>query len=232
MKQSRTPSGCLWGLFICMAALLGAFFMMKLGALPWQGTACTAPPATPASTTGEADWALLLVNHNHPLPDGYTCRTVTLTNGEQVDERIYPSLQKMFDAMRKQGLFPIVASGYRTRAMQEQMMQEKVDEYKSAGFSDAEAVEKAKDWVALPGTSEHESGLAVDINADGIHSTGNQIYTWLDEHAWEYGFIKRYPDNKTAITGIRHEPWHYRYVGKAAAKEIWEQGVCLEEYLG
>lgn len=232
MKQSRTPSGCLWGLFICMAALLGAFFMMKLGALPWQGTACTAPSATPASTTGEADWALLLVNHNHPLPDGYTCRTVTLTNGEQVDERIYPSLQKMFDAMRKQGLFPIVASGYRTRAMQEQMMQEKVDEYKSVGFSDAEAVEKAKDWVALPGTSEHESGLAVDINADGIHSTGNQIYTWLDEHAWEYGFIKRYPDNKTAITGIRHEPWHYRYVGKAAAKEIWEQGVCLEEYLG
>lgn len=68
MKQSRTPSGCLWGLVICMAALLGAFFMMKLGALPWQGTACTTPSATPASTTGEADWALLLVNHNHPLP--------------------------------------------------------------------------------------------------------------------------------------------------------------------
>ena len=86
--------------------------------------------------------------------------------------------------------------------------------------------------MAQPGTSEHELGLAVDINPDKTQGTGQELYDWLLEHAWEYGFIKRYPADKVNITGISNEPWHYRYVGQDAARAITEQGLCLEEYLG
>ena len=86
--------------------------------------------------------------------------------------------------------------------------------------------------MAQPGTSEHELGLAVDINPDETMGTGQELYDWLLAHAWEYGFIKRYPADKVDITGISNEPWHYRYVGQEAARAITEQGLCLEEYLG
>ena len=81
------------------------------------------------------------------------------------------------------------------------------------------------------GTSEHELGISVDINADTQRCSSDAMYQWLAQHAWEYGFIYRYPQDKTQITGIINEPWHYRYVGKEAAKEINEKGICLEEYL-
>lgn len=104
--------------------------------------------------------------------------------------------------------------------------------YLNEGYSQDEAKELTEDWVAVPGTSEHELGLGVDINADGIHSTGEEVYQWLEKNAHLYGFIYRYPQDKTELTGISNEPWHYRYVGVKAATEIHEQGVCLEEYLG
>lgn len=83
----------------------------------------------------------------------------------------------------------------------------------------------------MPGTSEHELGIAVDINADTARCSGSKVYSWLAKHAYQYGFIQRYPPEKTAVTGIANEPWHYRYVGKTAAREIYTHGVCLEEYL-
>lgn len=86
-------------------------------------------------------------------------------------------------------------------------------------------------WVAIPGTSEHQIGIAVDINADKTINSSDAVYTWLAENAHKYGFIKRYPSDKTDITGVINEPWHYRYVGKEAAKEIYSQGICLEEYI-
>ena len=89
----------------------------------------------------------------------------------------------------------------------------------------------ASEWVAAPGTSEHQLGIAVDINADKTKSTNDEVYAWLAEHAWEYGFILRYPKNKESITGTGYEPWHYRYVGKEAAKKIQQEGCCLEEYV-
>ena len=85
---------------------------------------------------------------------------------------------------------------------------------------------------AIPGTSEHQLGLGVDINADGINSYGYEVYNWLAQNAYGYGFIYRYPENKVTITGIANEPWHYRYVGVNAATEIYKRGICLEEYLG
>jgi D-alanyl-D-alanine carboxypeptidase len=85
--------------------------------------------------------------------------------------------------------------------------------------------------VAIPGTSEHQLGLGVDINADGVNSAGYEVYDWLEAHCWEYGFILRYPEDKTDITGISNEPWHFRYVGQEAAEYIMSNGLCLEEYL-
>ena len=84
--------------------------------------------------------------------------------------------------------------------------------------------------MAVPGTSEHQIGMAVDINPD-YDKSGREVYEWLANNAHEYGFIRRYPEDKVKITGIMNEPWHYRYVGETAAKEIYEQGICLEEYL-
>ena len=182
-------------------------------------------------TEAESGWQLMLVNRDHPLPEDYQVELTELANGKSVDSRIYPALQQMFDDARSQGIYPVVASGYRTEADQERIMEEKVQEFQDQGYSREEAQQEAQNWVALPGTSEHQLGSAVDINADGIHSYGDEVYAWLNENSWQYGFIQRYPLDKTDITGISYEPWHYRYVGEQAAREIYERGICLEEYL-
>ncbi len=203
-----------------------------LGVNVWEEDTVSQNRDSEDSTPDETSWSLLLVNRWNKIPEDYQVELVTLNNGEQVDARIYPALQAMFDDARAESVYPIVASGYRTREEQEQIMSEKIAEYEGQGYSPQEAKEKAETWVALPGTSEHQMGIAVDINADGVYSSGDQVYGWLAENAYRYGFIRRYPEDKTEITGVIHEPWHYRYVGKEAAKEIQEQGVCLEEYLG
>lgn len=187
---------------------------------------------TSDNVNNENKWNLTLVNRWNPISDNVNVDIVRLSNGECVDRRIYPYLQQMFDDMRTQGIYPVVASGYRTEEEQQQMYDDKVDEYVAQGYSIDKAKELTEQWVALPGTSEHQLGLGVDINADGVHSYGDEVYTWLLGNAHLYGFIKRYPDDKTKITGISNEPWHYRYVGIDAATEIHERGICLEEYLG
>lgn len=175
---------------------------------------------------------LTLVNADHAVPRGWNVELTTLSNGEQVASMIYPDLQEMFDDMRAQGIYPFVRAGYRSREMQEQVLEDRIASYRSEGYSKSRARELALETVAEPGTSEHELGLAVDINADDDRSTGDEVYAWLAENAYKYGFIQRYPEDKTEITGIDYEPWHYRYVGKSAAREIYNSGECLEEYLG
>lgn len=179
----------------------------------------------------EEEWCLILVNKEHCIPDDYEVELVELSNGQCVDRRIYPALQEMFDTARSEGIYPVVASGYRTAEKQQSLMDEKIAAYLVEGYSLQEAKEKAEIWVAAVGTSEHQLGISVDINADGVHSAGSEVYEWLDENSYQFGFIKRYPEDKTEITGIINEPWHYRYVGKATAAEIYRNGVCLEEYL-
>ena len=186
-------------------------------------------------TTEEAvedgDWCLILVNKDNPVPEDYEVKLTDLTNGNQVDSRIYPKLQEMFDDARSYGMDLFVREGYRTREDQQSIMDNRVEAYEAEGYSEEEAIEFAKQYVAEPGTSEHELGISVDINANNDVSDDDTIYTWLDENAYKYGFIKRYPENKIDITGINNEPWHYRYVGKKAAKEMKENDMCLEEYL-
>ena len=177
-------------------------------------------------------WNLILVNKDNPIPKNYSVNLLELSNGEKVDERIYPKLQEMFDAARADGIYPVVVAGYRTHEVQQRILDEKIQAYKDEGYSRDEAKKLAESWVAVPGTSEHELGIAVDINADTSLCTSDALYTWLADNAYKYGFIYRYPQDKTDITGVINEPWHYRYVGVEAAKEIYDQGVCLEEYLG
>lgn len=231
-------------LFGCLVAILliGALFVSNFGGLqdrvqslrPLYAAVASSEDensSQPIAASDEGEWSLLLVNRNNPLPEDYQVETTQLSNGQSVDKRIYPALQAMFDDARADGFYPIVASGYRTAEKQQSLMDEKIASFEAEGYSHAQAQEKAEDWVALPGTSEHQTGLAVDINADGIHSAGYQVYDWLARNAHKYGFIRRYPPDKTDVTGISNEPWHYRYVGVTAAAEMHRQGLCLEEYL-
>ena len=175
-------------------------------------------------------WNLVVVNRWNELPEDYDIELMELSNGQKIDERIYPYLQEMFDAARAEGIYPIVREGYRTEEEQQAIFDEKVQAYINEGYSRSRAERTAKEWVALPGTSEHQLGIAVDINADKSKCSNDEVYEWLAENAHEYGFILRYPQGKTEITGTSYEPWHYRYVGEAVALEIYERGICLEEY--
>ena len=177
------------------------------------------------------EWNLIVVNRWNKLPEDYNVDLTELSNGQKVDSRIYPYLQEMFDAARAEGVYPVVREGYRTAEEQQDTLDEKIQAYINEGYSQSRAERTAKDWVALPGTSEHQLGIAVDINADKSKCSNDEVYTWLAENAYKYGFILRYPLGKQEITGTSYEPWHYRYVGKEAAQEMYERGVCLEEYL-
>lgn len=176
-------------------------------------------------------WNLILVNRDSYIPDDYQVELTELSNGKKVDSRIYPELQEMFNDARAQGYGLFVREGYRTQEEQQKLLEEKIEAYKNEGKSKSEAKKLAEQWVAIPGTSEHQLGIAVDINADTTKSSSDDVYGWLAENAYKYGFIKRYPSDKTDITGVINEPWHYRYVGKEAALEIYSSGICLEEYI-
>lgn len=238
-----------WLSAVCVAAvLLGAVFLRGKKSDPTPSAAQTDPPVSgapspsapapspawrPITTDG---WKLTLVNFQNPVPEDHAIQTVTLTNGLRVDERCYDDLQAMMDACREEGLNPVICSAYRTHEEQEELFQNKVDRLMEQGYSETDATREAGKVVAVPGTSEHELGLAVDI-ADMNHQLldesqeDTEVQKWLLEHCWEYGFILRYPTGKSDITGIIYEPWHYRYVGREDAEQIRALDVCLEEYL-
>ena len=182
------------------------------------------------------DELLTLVNFENTIPKDWKVDLVQLNNGQSVDRRIYDDLIAMLQSAKSEGLNPLICSSYRTNEKQEQLYQNKVSEYLSQGYSKVEASDKAAFWVARPGTSEHQLGLAVDIvstkNQRLDRSQENTVeQRWLIQNSWKYGFVLRYPTNKNSITGVGYEPWHYRYVGKEHAKKINELGVCLEEYV-
>ena len=176
------------------------------------------------------EWNLIVVNRWNELPEDYDVELTELSNGQMVDSRIYPYLQEMFDAARTEGVYPVVREGYRTAEEQQEILDDKIQNYINQGYSPVKAERTAKEWVALPGTSEHQLGIAVDINADNSKCSNEDVYGWLAENAYKYGFVLRYPLGKQKITGTSYEPWHYRYVGKEVAREIYEREICLEEY--
>ena len=188
--------------------------------------------STADNTTTSSDWRLLLVNSTHPLADDYSVDLTELRNGQSVDTRILSDLQEMFDAARSEDIYPIVSDAYRTREDQQTLMDDVIQNYEDEGYSSEEASSKAEQVIAKPGTSEHETGLAIDIAGDDDYDQDtDSVLEWMNSNAYKYGFILRYPSGKESVTGAEAENDHYRYVGKEAAKVIHDQGICLEEYL-
>lgn len=187
-----------------------------------------------ASST--SDWNLILVNKHNPIPDNYTVEVSTIEEKWKIDARIKDSAIKMLTDARKQGLTPVICSAYREPEYQKKLFNNKIKEYKRNGFSQNEAIEQASLWVTIPGTSEHEIGLSLDIVSSKYQildekQENTDVQKWLMEHCHEYGFILRYPTDKKDITKINYEPWHYRYVGTENATFMKEKGYCLEEYI-
>lgn len=183
-----------------------------------------------ANSEEEEDF-LILVNGQNEVPAHYSVDLTLLSNGESVATSIYPALQQMFDDARAQNVYPVVASGYRTAEEQQVLLDEKAESLVASGYDSDTATALAETYVLPPGYSEHQLGLAVDINADPMKSTAEEVYTWLAENAHQYGFILRYPEDKEDLTGTHYDAWHYRYVGKTAAATMFRENLCLEEYV-
>lgn len=224
-------------IIVCLAVMV-TITVMKLidigafGRMKTEISLLTDPIDKNAVSSKDDDWQLILINADNPLPDNFSVTLTPLANGHKIDSRVYPHLQQMFDDARKQGIFPTISSSYRTAKEQQSELDQKKEEFIRQGYAPDDALEAAKTWAALPGTSEHQAGLAVDItSADASVQSPDIVWNWLKTNAHKYGFIRRYPPDKVSITGISNEPWHFRYVGQAAAEEIYKHGLCLEEYL-
>ncbi len=173
----------------------------------------------------------MLVGPNNPIPSDFVPNLVDIYGGYKFDKKAVKALNDMMEAAKKDGISLYVLSAYRSFESQTRLFTQKVDEYVGYGNDKETAVVYASKWVAKPGTSEHGTGLAVDLNSLEESFDQTAAFKWLQEHCAEYGFIMRYPKDKTDITKINYEPWHYRYVGSNHAKIIMEQGITLEEYL-
>ncbi|MCR4650817.1 MAG: M15 family metallopeptidase [Lachnospiraceae bacterium] len=182
------------------------------------------------------DWNLLLVNKQHSVPDDYTFTLGTIKGSMKCDERILEPLTQMFTAAKESGINLVVCSPYRDYSRQEYLFDRKMKSYINSGMSYMDAYREASAVVTVPGTSEHQLGLAIDIISDtysqldyGFGETDAGL--WLRDNSYKYGFILRYPEDKESITGIIYEPWHFRYVGVEAATYIYNENICLEEFI-
>lgn len=178
---------------------------------------------------------LTLVNPTHRMPENWSVDLVDLINDQSIDRRAYEDLQNMMDDCRAEGLHPLICSSYRSHEKQIELYENKVNRLLEEGYEEDQAAREAERWIAVPGTSEHELGLAVDIVDESYQmlddaQADTQTQIWLMNNSYRYGYILRYPADKADITGISYEPWHYRYVGKDAAEYMYENDLCMEEY--
>ena len=182
------------------------------------------------------EYYLLLANAENPLPQDWSIQTEEVQNGYEMDKRAAPAMREMIQAAKEDGVELMLCSAYRSVEKQQQLFDRSQQAYMAQGMSEEEAYAKTATETAIPGTSEHQTGLAADIvtptyqmlDAGYADTPAGQ---WLSEHAAEYGFVLRYPQDKQEVTGIIYESWHYRFVGKTHAKLMKESGLCLEEYL-
>lgn len=197
----------------------------------------SAAAAEPVSFDAD-DWKLVLINKQHPIPDDYTFSLgpiKTIKGTMKCDDRIIEELLAMMYAASEDGVNLAICSPYRDLAWQEVLFNRKIKAYMNKGMSYMEAYKISSQAVTVPGASEHQIGLAIDIVSD-TYVTLDEGFAdtnagkWLEEHCAEYGFILRYPEGKEYITSIEFEPWHFRYVGKEAATIIMEEELCLEEF--
>jgi len=184
---------------------------------------------------------VIVVNPWNYIPEDYQPDLVSLggkygVDGSQVDRSCYDALIAMLDDCNRECPRAYVVSSYRTQDYQARNYARKVSRLKNQGYDEQTAKVEAAKVVAIPGTSEHQLGLAVDIIDTRLSNLVEAqadlpAQKWLMENSWRYGFILRYPKDKLEFTGITYEPWHYRYVGTELAQELYESGLTLEEYI-
>jgi D-alanyl-D-alanine carboxypeptidase len=183
--------------------------------------------------------SLKLVNGWNSLPEDYDYEGNLTTIPKkyikgsltQIDKDIWPYLQAMLDDARAEGIDIGVWSPYRSYATQKWLFEKQVQKQIDNGVAKENAEDVAATIVARPGTSEHNTGLALDINCANHSFKETKAYKWLQENAEDYGFIMRYAEDKQEKTGVIYESWHWRFVGIKAAHEINELEMCLEEYV-
>ena len=181
------------------------------------------------------DWSLILINKKHKIPADYNFELSTIKGAIKSDVRVTRHVLDMIKGAEEDGVKLYICSPYRDFERQEELFNKKVKSYLRKGYEFDDAYELASQTVAIPGTSEHQVGLAFDFITENytVLEAGfaeTDAGKWLKENAADYGFILRYPADKEKITDIEFEPWHYRYVGEAA-HEIMDRGLCLEEYV-
>ena len=185
----------------------------------------------PVTTDMSVPVEKLLLNRKYKLPDGYVPKLTEAVKGSGVkmDYRVAPHYQEMYNAAKKDGITLTPVSGYRSYERQKNNFENQI---KDQGMNKVDATVKASQIRLLPGTSEHNAGIAMDICSLSETFENTKEFKWLQAHAHEYGFIMRYPKDKVNVTKIIYEPWHYRYVGTDLAKQLKSSGQVLEEYLG
>ncbi len=183
-----------------------------------------------------SDPEYILINADNPM-NSYAPKVKQLGDSElYMDSRAIKSLNALVQEAKDAGFEPYLSVGYRSFSGQQHVFNEKASELSWDGtYSYTEAQEIAEKLVAKPGTSDHQTGLAVDITDQqytfyDYSKMDQKFFEWLDAHCAEFGFIKRYPSDKKNITGW-DEPWHYRFVGKDVAMFITENNLCLEEFV-
>lgn len=195
------------------------------------------PAAQGGSSSGDL---LILVGPNNRLPDDFTLELENVQGKYNMNVLAASSAKALIKAAAAAGYDMRICSAYRTVEKSAELYSRKVNEFKNLGYGQEEAEKQAAMWVAPPGTSEHHTGLSMDIVCAEYWNYYSDLeydydkfdaFTWMVQNCADYGFILRYPKGKSDITGIVYEPWHYRYVGTEAAKYIMENGLCLEEYL-
>ncbi|MBQ3108243.1 MAG: M15 family metallopeptidase [Clostridia bacterium] len=195
------------------------------------------PTAVPSPTPLPEDaWALVLVSAAYPLGEELPLKLARF-GGRDLDARVLPYMQAMFEAAEADGIHLKLQSAYRSIEYQQGLFENKVERVLKAGTPEEDAEAVAASEVARPGTSEHHTGLAFDIVCTEYRELEPEFektdaFRWLRKNAYRYGFALRYPKGKGEITGIIYEPWHWRFVGLTAAAAMQESGECLEEYLG
>ena len=203
---------------------------------PADSTPPDASSAAPVETIPRDEWYMVLANRSSVLPGDFTVAETATVGEAVVDARIAEALRQMVNDAAATGVKLKPTNGYRSIARQQELWDARVKTLMEGGLSQADAETKAIDYTSAPGTSDHNTGLGLDIVSEdhpakdaGFAETA--AAQWLAEHAADYGFILRYPSDKTEATGMDYEPWHYRYVGSEQAHKIKESGLCLEEYL-
>ena len=186
--------------------------------------------------SNDDDWSLVLINSESPLDTSYAPSLTKITDDYSVDSRIADDTKKMFQDAADDGMSLNIISAYRDYETLKESFNNEMLNWIYQGEAPLDAYDKTKQSVALPGSSEHATGLAMDITSSDYQGADDEEEStdevkWLKANCANYGYILRYPTDKSDVTGIVYEPWHFRYVGKTAAKEIMKQGITLEEYL-